>query len=415
MPYRSELGFLKRTLEKCHLRLNVIDSLDFSKEDIDLGLRRSLGWDTDYDERFGKSFKKAKTKTIYRLTDPLGCRYMFFKLPERKKPNVVIIGPYFPVAVSYDQMLERAEAAKVSPAMVKRLQNYVDAIPVLSADSPLFSAIDTFAEQIWAGSYFEEDIGEDVYQNQIPPQMNWDENYIHDTPMWSTHELEERYQYENELIRAVSLGQTHKAEQLMAGFTMHSFENRMSDPVRNMKNYCIIANTILRKAAESGSVHPFYIDRISSEFSREIESITTVEGAERQITKMIRAYCQQVRDYTTRHYSLPVQNVILHIDSNLSGDLSLKALAEAESINASYLSALFKRETGKTITDYVNNRRVEIAKSLLGNTKLQIQTISQHCGISDVNYFSKIFKKYTKKTPKEYRAAHQQIGQSDYE
>lgn len=415
MPYRSELRFLEKTLEKCRLHLNVIDPQNILAEELDLGLRKSLGWDTDYDKRFGQSFKKAKAKTIYRLTDPIGCRYIFFRLPERKKPNIVVIGPYFPVVVSYDRMLERAEAAKVPPTMVSRLKNYFAGIPVLTADSPLFSAIDTFAEHIWSGPYFEEDIGEDVYQDQLPMQTNWYENYIYDIPSWSTHELEERYHYENELIRAVSLGQTHRAEQLMAGFSKRSLENRMSDPLRNMKNYCIIANTILRKGAESGSVHPFYLDRLSSEFSKEIEGITTVDGAGRQITKMIRAYCQQVREHSTRQYSLPVQNVILHIDSNLGGDLSLKALAESQSINASYLSSLFKKETGRTVTDYVNNKRVEMAKSFLKNTKLQVQTIAQHCGISDVNYFSKIFKKYTDITPKEYRSEHQRIRQFEDE
>ena len=42
---------------------------------------------------------------------------------------------------------------------------------------------------------------------------------------------------------------------------------------------------------------------------------------------------------------------------------------------------------------------------LLRTTKLQIQTIAQHCGIMDVHYFSRIFKKVTGQTPKEYRAA----------
>lgn len=413
MPYRSELRFLQKTFEKCRLRLNVIEAYNFSGEELDLGIRKSLGWDKDYDERFGKSFRAAKSKTIYRLTDSFGCRYMFFKLPERKKPNIVVIGPYFPVAVSYDRMLERAESAKVPATMVNKLQSYFDGIPILPADSPLFSAIAAFAEHIWTGSYFEEDVGYDLYQEQMPPQIEWYENYINGDEQWSINELEERYRQENELISAVSMGQTHRAEQILLGFSKQAFDRRMSDPVRNMKNYCIITNTMLRKAAENGSVHPIYLDRISSEFAREIESIMTVDGAGKLLVKMLRAYCQQVKKHNTKNYSLPVQNAILHIDSNIGGDLSLKAISEAQRINASYLSTLFKKETGRTVTDYVNNKRVEMAKNLLKNTKLQVQTISQHCGISDVNYFSKIFKKYTDNTPKEYRANSQQLREFD--
>ena len=76
---------------------------------------------------------------------------------------------------------------------------------------------------------------------------------------------------------------------------------------------------------------------------------------------------------------------------------------ELQNINASYLSALFKKETGVTLTEYINQKRMKQAARLLTSTKLQIQTISQYCGISDVNYFSKLFKKYAGKTPNEFR------------
>ena len=60
-------------------------------------------------------------------------------------------------------------------------------------------------------------------------------------------------------------------------------------------------------------------------------------------------------------------------------------------------------ETGMTLTDYVNRQRVEHGIFLLNATDMQIQTIAQYCGIPDVNYFTKTFKKFIGKTPKEYR------------
>ena len=76
-----------------------------------------------------------------------------------------------------------------------------------------------------------------------------------------------------------------------------------------------------------------------------------------------------------------------------------------QNISPSYLSALFKQEVGKTLTEYVNSKRIERAMQLLETTRLQVQTIAQNCGILDVHYFSKIFKKTTGMTPKEYRAS----------
>ena len=104
-----------------------------------------------------------------------------------------------------------------------------------------------------------------------------------------------------------------------------------------------------------------------------------------------------------KDYSLPVQKAITCIDTDLSADLSLSTLAKMQNISPGYLSTVFKKETGKTVTEYINQQRVKHATHLLNTTKLQIQTIAQHCGIMDVHYFSKVYKKYTGKTPKEHR------------
>lgn len=64
---------------------------------------------------------------------------------------------------------------------------------------------------------------------------------------------------------------------------------------------------------------------------------------------------------------------------------------------------MFKKETGMTLTNYVNKKRIEHAVYLLSSTDMQIQNIAQYCGIPDVNYFTKIFKKVMNKTPSEFK------------
>lgn len=74
-----------------------------------------------------------------------------------------------------------------------------------------------------------------------------------------------------------------------------------------------------------------------------------------------------------------------------------------QGISKSYLSSLFKKETDMTITDYVNHKRIQYASVLLSTTHLQIQTVAQHCGMMDVQYFSRLFKKIKGESPVEYR------------
>ena len=110
-----------------------------------------------------------------------------------------------------------------------------------------------------------------------------------------------------------------------------------------------------------------------------------------------------VRKHSTRRYSPAVQKTILLIDSDLSAPLTLSTLAAAQELSEGYLAKIFKKETEKTVSEYVREKRMKHAAHLLTTTRLQIQTIALHCGIMDVHYFSKQFKNHTGKTPKEYR------------
>lgn len=170
-----------------------------------------------------------------------------------------------------------------------------------------------------------------------------------------------------------------------------------------MKNYTIILNTLLRKAAEAGAVHPLHIDSLSARFARKIELAASTKAIDALQKEMVHKYCLLVKNHSLKGYSLLIRKVIIQIDADLTADLSLRAQAELLNVNSSYLSTLFKKETGSTLTEYVNRKRIEYAIFLLNTTSLQIQTIAQYCGIPDVNYFAKTFKKHIGKTPKEYR------------
>ena len=224
-----------------------------------------------------------------------------------------------------------------------------------------------------------------------------------DEPFLSIQVLENRYAIENKLMQAVSQGQPNKADSILSSLSLSALEERTPDLLRNLKNYSIILNTLLRKAAEAGSGHPLHIDKLSAEFARKIELLNSKESVFKLQRDMIHKYCLLVKNHSMKSYSLLVQKVITQIDLDLTADLSLKTQAKLQNVNASYLSSLFKKETGMTLTEYVNKKRIDQAIFLLNSTSMQIQTIAQYCGIPDVNYFTKTFKSAFGMTPKDYR------------
>ncbi|MNC36171.1 HTH-type transcriptional activator Btr [compost metagenome] len=92
-----------------------------------------------------------------------------------------------------------------------------------------------------------------------------------------------------------------------------------------------------------------------------------------------------------------------YIFNHLYEDISLSRLAEIAGLNASYLSQLFKKETGLAVSDYIQRERIEEAKRLMELPGITLSDIAIRLHFNDQSYFTKVFKKYTGKTPRQYR------------
>lgn len=98
-----------------------------------------------------------------------------------------------------------------------------------------------------------------------------------------------------------------------------------------------------------------------------------------------------------------VKRAISYIHENYKNKISLSNIAEALHTSPSYLSMLFKHETGATITDYLNQIRIEKSRELLSESTMGLLDVSIQSGFENQSYFSKVFKKINGVTPKEYR------------
>ncbi|MBU5594255.1 helix-turn-helix domain-containing protein [Amphibacillus sp. MSJ-3] len=99
-----------------------------------------------------------------------------------------------------------------------------------------------------------------------------------------------------------------------------------------------------------------------------------------------------------------VDQAVNYIDQHYSDEsLSLQSVADHIHVSHPYLSYLFKQELGKRYTEYVFERRIEAAKTLLETTRNSITDIALMTGFNNPNYFSSCFKRYCKMTPKQYR------------
>ncbi len=402
MFYENELRFLCDTFKKCHVQIATVSPDDPLDGIIDTELDSLFGRISGQTTIHGYLGDLAP-RTMYKLVGPFKLSYTYLLLPETEADTVLFVGPYLSSALTSRQILEIGEERGLSPKSQRFLNEYYTGIPVLLPSSHLFDMLSTFCERIWESPSFA--IVDVNRESHLPVSPIHDSIHTDgfDDVLMNMKAMEKRYDFENELIHAVTLGQIHKESQLFSAFSDQLFEKRTADPLRNAQNYCIIMNTLLRKAAEAGGVHPVYLDRVSSSFAVKIGRLPSLSENFALMCEMFRSYCRLVRRHSMKHYSPVVRQTVLLIDSDLSADLTLKSLAANQNVSSGYLSTIFKQETGKPISQYISEKRIKHAAHLLSTTNLQVQTIALHCGIMDVQYFSKVFKKQIGKTPKEYR------------
>lgn len=404
MIFQSQLDFFIRILKSFNLSCHIVRYPYDDIPDIDLGIRRLINPNQEYSSYLNLNPAQYPGNKIYYAIDEYNCNYIFLLLPDCEPETYLFIGPYLTSPFENSELYKYADKFSVPPGLIKQVEYYYRYLPLVPDTSSLRNVVVSFAEVIWENvdNFSIEFIDNSRFvKTDLKQGVELYED--NDFPPFSVQRVEERYENENQFILAVSQGKYAKAEQLLIPYAFTNLDQRTSEVLRNDKNYTIILNTLLRKAAELGAVHPYHIDAISSRFARKIELVTSTKEVELLQREMVHKYCLLVKNYSMKGYSLLVRKILTLIETDLTADLTLNSLAKDLNVNSSYLSTLFKKETGSTLTEYVNRKRIDHAIFLLNSTNMQIQMIAQHCGISDVNYFTKLFKKQIGKTPKEYR------------
>lgn len=405
MGYETQLSFVCRLLEAYRIPNQIVSEPEkVIPASIDRGLRSALFGVETYNSILQHSMAEAKENTIYRFYDAYSCRYIFMKLPDATRERYFFIGPYLVEALTKRQAAEIARWLELPGSAQRFLTLYYEDLPVIQDENWLLTLAQTLGKELWQDSeqfsleyldYMIPDRGEPIPITASAVQLMESARTL--------ETLEENYRNENLLMDAVSKGKMHLVTTAASSVFNNGTEPRLSDSLRNRKNYLIILNTLLRKAAEMGGVHPLHIDKMSSDFARQIENVPSIRQSLTLQEKMIREYCLLVKKYSLKKYSYYIGRAITLIHFDLTQDLSLKSISAQLNVNPSYFSTLFRRECGCTLTDYVNQQRIDRALILLKTSDKLVQDIAAECGFSDTNYFIRLFKRQTGVTPNQYR------------
>lgn len=393
------LSFLLKYLTDTHINYLLTDGADIDLSSLDLGLRNSIL--KVMDTTPSDTISALHPHSIYHIIDYYECSYSFFQFPD--KSQLLFIGPYLSRELTESDIRRLMNSLQIPEDLFLQLSDYYSGLPCLPEKNFFFSLLRHLYAFIFETSHpFSRFVDLRMLESQ-DAFLEKHEYQVPKDPILSMHMLEERYHIEDKLLDAVSRGNTAKALSVYETMGSIRFAARTTDELRNRKNFMLTFNSLLRRTAYEAGVHPFYIDAVSSNYASLLEQSSSIREITDITPYMIQSYCRLVEDRSMVSYSEPIRQILVTIDASLTGDLSLKRFANELFLNTSYLSNLFKKEVGVTLTDYVNKNRIEYAKKLLKSTTLSIQDIAVRSGISDIHYFTRLFRRETGMSPRDFR------------
>ncbi len=214
-----------------------------------------------------------------------------------------------------------------------------------------------------------------------------------------------RYELMDELLRGIRDGNEYQALQALRIRNGIRVPGLLKDELMEWKFDLIQTKALIIQELRRIRVIDVLLEDIHTGFTQRIYEAANVEECRRIGEEMVVRFCSLNQLKAISSYSLLVQKILLTVDMDLSQTLTLQYFAESLSVNRSYLSNLFRREVGMTITDYVTDRRIRTAADLLLTTSNPVKTVAKQVGIMDVHYFSRLFKRKMGVPPSEYREA----------
>ena len=153
------------------------------------------------------------------------------------------------------------------------------------------------------------------------------------------------------------------------------------------------------KTSESNN----WVEKLEA-FTTEMTSVENLKTFNEVVFQIFEGIAESYKSHGSSKYENIAKNIMEIIDSKYSDiNLSVEAVADEIGFTASYITKIFKQYTGKTVIEYINEKRIDNAKRLLTQTSESVAVIAEKSGFANITYFHRAFKKVVGVTPSVYR------------
>lgn len=176
------------------------------------------------------------------------------------------------------------------------------------------------------------------------------------------------------------------------------------NPVTNLKYHLVITTAMITRMCKQKGMELEQAFRMSDFYIQKLDDIHTIEGVRNLHDAMVLDYTEKMRrirrnDTNSRHINICKEYIYSHIKERIT----IEDLADELGVSASYLSRLFKKETGDSVSAYIRSQKIEMAKNMLQYSDYSMIDIANRLSFSSQSHFIQQFRDATGMTPKKYR------------
>ncbi len=363
---------------------------------IDLGLR-AMVW-TDYNETeqrlsFGDRFDGYRLLII---KSNLGFYNILALLEGKAQPDFISVGPFRDEELSANYFTQILKDSRIPPAKMQSLKHIYEQMPYAHPDS-----VTAVVKHILSTVYPE-------FKELVPELIQYSEQKRDidiNTELLDSYTVEHTNEYKTSLslfLTKLKTGDIPTSQDALRHFLekarfIHDGSTREFRLLLHaLNNYC-------HKELLTTNIHPHHIIRQMMSTRTKIESLTSMAKLEQMPGEICHKYCLLVKNYANPDYSKLTKDIIDYIRLHLEEELSLSYLAGLFHKNASSLSNAFSKETGMSLTKFIQQTRIKEAVRLFNTTGLSVSDVSIMVGYQDFSYFSKLFSGEVGMSPREYK------------
>ncbi len=310
-------------------------------------------------------------------------------LSSAQTPTIHILGPIFTSSMTEKYMSSHIKQLHLSADLVSRLWNFIKDVPSISYDMAA-----AFGSMLNSCVNLNNVLPSDI---EILREVSNIENDID----WGSREWHGDWAAEKQFLKSISEGRIVDLNKITTGKIGNIGGG---DPLRQAKNGLIVLAVLCSRAAIDGGVSPEGSLTLSDFFIQAAESATSISSVEAIGSEMYLTYINRVQLARKNScYSPLVQACAEYVQTNIFMRINLSDISSSVGYAEHYISHIFKKEMGISLSNYINQQKIEMAKNLLKNSTISISELAAQLGYTSPSYFCSIFKKCTNMSPTEYQ------------